>query len=74
MNACGETTPATITGYDCWKLDADGIPHPGGCKVNIAGPTIEIENTGGVGTHIEWMVEGGGETLQCEVVVANPGH
>jgi hypothetical protein len=73
VNACGETTP-TITGYDCWKLSGNGGRHPAGCKVQSAGPTIEIKNTGGVGTHIEWTVEGGGETLHCEVVVANPGH
>ena len=65
----------TITGYDCWKLSGNGNrKHPAGCKVQLAGPTIEIENTGGVGTHIEWTVEGGGQTLHCEVVVANPGH
>ena len=58
MNACGETTPPTITGYDCWKLGGNGGRHPAGCKVQIAGPTIEIKNTGGVGTHIEWTVEG----------------
>jgi len=74
VNACGETTPPTITGYDCWKLGGNGGRHPAGCKVQIAGPTIEIKNTGGVGTHIEWTVEGGGETLHCEVDVANPGH
>jgi hypothetical protein len=74
VNACGETTPPTITGFDCWKLGGNGQPHPAGCKVQLAGSTIEIRNTGGVGTHIEWTVEGGGETLECEVVVANPGH
>lgn len=74
VNACGETPPPTITGYDCWKLGGNGGRHPAGCKVQIAGPTIEIRNTGGVGTHIEWTLEGGGETLRCEVVVANPGH
>ena len=74
LNACGETTPPTITGYDCWKVGGNGQTHPAGCKVRIAGPTIEIKNTGGVGTHIEWTVEGGGQTLHCEVVVANPGR
>lgn len=74
QDACGETTP-TITGYDCWKLTGNGARrHAAGCKVQIAGPTIEIKNTGGVGTHIEWTVAGGGETLHCEVAVANPGH
>jgi hypothetical protein len=72
-NACAAAT-ATITGYDCWKLGGNGKPHPAGCKAKIAGSTILIQNTGGVGTHITWTVEGGGQTLQCEVVVANPGN
>ena len=70
---CGETT-ATITGYGCFKLGGNGGPHPAGCQVNVAGATIEIEHTGGVGTHIQWTVEAGGETLQCSVDVANPGN
>jgi hypothetical protein len=74
QDACGEATP-TITGYDCWKLGGDGTRHHAGCKVRISGPTIEIKNTGGVGTHIEWtLAGGGGTTLQCGVVVANPGQ
>jgi hypothetical protein len=75
VNACGETTPPTITSSDCWKLGGNGgHQHAAGCKLEIAGPTIEIKNTGGVGTHIQWTVEGGGETLVCEVVVVNPGQ
>ena len=75
VNACGETTPPTITSSDCWKLAGNGgHQHAAGCKVQIAGPTIVIKNTGGVGTHIQWTVEGGGETLVCEVVVVNPGQ
>ena len=73
-NACGEAAAPTITSYDCWKLTGNGgRAHAAGCKVHLAGSTIEIANTGGVGTHIEWTVEGGGQTLHCEVVVANPG-
>jgi hypothetical protein len=75
VNACGETTPPTITGSDCWKLTGNGTrQHAAGCKVLSSGPTIQIRNSGGVGTHLEWTVESGGETLRCEVVVANPGH
>jgi hypothetical protein len=74
VNACGESTTPAITSYDCWKLGGNGQQHPAGCKVELSGPAIDILNTGGVGTHIEWTVEGDGQTLHCEVVVANPGH
>ena len=73
VGACAPAS-ATITGYSCWKPGGGGSQHPAGCKVNIDGSTIEIENTGGVGTHIEWTVESGGQTAQCSVVVANPGQ
>jgi hypothetical protein len=73
FGACAQATP-TITAYDCWKLTGNGQRHPANCHVDITGATIEIEQTGGVGTHIEWTVEAGGATLQCSVVVANPGH
>lgn len=74
VNACGESTVPTITGYECWKLGGDGQQHPAGCTVELSGPTIDILNTGGVGTHIEWTVEGDGQTLHCEVEVANPSE
>ncbi len=74
VNACGGATAPTITSYDCWKLGGNGNQHPAGCKVDISGSAIEIANTGGVGTHIEWTVEADGETLHCEVEVVNPGH
>src|ERR1044072_5105216 len=73
VNACGPAT-TTITGYSCWKLGGDGQPHPAGCNVTVAGATINIQNTGGVGTHIEWTVDAGDVTMQCSVVVANPGR
>ena len=70
---CGGAIATTITSYNCWKLGDDGSHHAG-CKVNVEDGTIEIANTGGVGTHIEWTVEAGGSTLQCSVEVVNPGH
>ena len=47
-------------------------------KVTLAGPTVRIKNTGGVGQHIAWTarcVDGAGNVrdVTCEVVVANPG-
>ncbi len=74
VNACGPAPAPTVTGYDCWKPGGGGKPHPAGCTVLIDGATILIRNSGGVGTHIEWTLESGDETLQCEVVVANPGR
>ena len=67
--------PVAITGATCWKLTGNGARgHAAGCKLLVSGATIEIRNSGGVGTHIEWTLESAGETLQCEVVVANPGR
>jgi hypothetical protein len=74
VNSCGEAAPPTITGQKCYKLTGDGQrPHPAGCKLQVSGATITIANSGGVDTHIEWTIASGTETLQCSVVVANPG-
>jgi len=74
VSACGEAT-AAITGYNCWKLTGNGgSQHPTGCQVNIAGPTIEIEHTGGVGTHIEWTVESGSSTATCSIEIVSQGQ
>lgn len=72
VNGCGPAAAPTITGYDCWKVGDDG-PHHAGCQVNIDGSTIEIEHTGGVGTHIEWTVESGSATQTCSIDVVNQG-
>ncbi|HXT22281.1 MAG TPA: hypothetical protein VN811_02200 [Thermoanaerobaculia bacterium] len=75
VNSCGEAAPPTITGSECYKLTGNGArQHAAGCKVETSGATIEIKNTGGVGTHIEWMIASGAETLLCSVVVADPGQ
>lgn len=71
VNSCGPAASPTITGYECWKLTGNGHRHPANCQVNIAGPTIEIEHTNGVGTHIDWTVEAGSSTLLCSVEVTN---
>lgn len=74
FSSCAAATAPTITAYGCFKLGGNGAPHPAGCRLRVAGETITIEHTGGVGTHIEWTVESGGEKLECSVVVANPGR
>jgi len=74
VDDCG-APPVAITHAACWKVTGNGARvHAAGCKLLVAGSTIEIRNSGGVGTHVEWTLESAGETLECEVVVANPGQ
>lgn len=74
VDDCG--SPAVvITAASCWKLAGNGARvHAAGCKLRVSGATIEVRNTGGVGTHVEWTLQSAGATLECEVVVANPGQ
>ncbi len=78
------TTPTVqITGFECFAFTKKGkrIDKSNSCDVYIGGasPTINIIDTGGVGTHIKWTVLAqdacGNETLaDCEVLVVNPGR
>lgn len=63
----------------CSRSRVVPLDKTGSCAVNIDGATITIVDSGGVGDHIAWEVHaedgsGNGVTLQCEIVVANPGH
>jgi hypothetical protein len=49
------------------------------CEVAIEGALVTILDSGGVGDHIGWEIhaeDGGGNalTMDCELVVVNPGH
>ncbi|MGH9361333.1 MAG: hypothetical protein ACRD2T_05400 [Thermoanaerobaculia bacterium] len=77
---CDEAT-VEIVAHDCWKLTHSGkrIDKTGSCVVEIDGATITIVDSGGVGDHIGWTVtaedgEGNSTTVDCEVVVVNPGN
>ena len=78
-DACGPAT-AEILGYDCFKFTKKGkrVDKTESCEVSIAGDTITIEDTGGKGTRITWVVEatdGSGNMIEmdCGTEVVNPG-
>jgi hypothetical protein len=58
-DTCDPAASAAIVGFDCFR-DQGGkrIDKTGSCSVAIAGSTITILNSGGVGTRIEWTVQG----------------
>ena len=71
----------TIPEYDCFKFTNKGkrVDKRESCNVSVAGSTINILDTGGVGDHITWTVvatddNGNSAQRQCEVVVGNPGE
>ena len=74
------TPTVAITGYDCYKFKKDGSISSklDSCVVAIAGDTITIVDSGGVGDNIVWDILGTdgsgndtGETGTIEVL--NPG-
>jgi subtilisin-like proprotein convertase family protein len=78
-DACGPAV-AEVVAYDCFKLTQKGkrIDKTGSCAVAIDGDTVTVDDSGGVGTTIEWTVEatdGGGNAIVmvCAVEVGNPG-
>ncbi|MDH3281396.1 MAG: glycoside hydrolase [Gammaproteobacteria bacterium] len=75
----GDLTPV-ITKFDCFKFTKKGkrIDKTSSCEVSFAGDTITILDSGGVADHITWTAEatdgsGNTGTVDCEVVVVNPG-
>ncbi len=78
------TPTVQIINYECFAFNDAGkrIDKSESCDVYIGGAsptTINIIDTGGVGTHIKWTVLAqdacGNETLaDCEVLVVNPGR
>lgn len=64
---------------DCFKINGAGKTIDKKCNVTVNGPTLTIDKTGGVGTHIAWTATAADPTgnvreVACEVVVANPGR
>jgi hypothetical protein len=78
-NCDGEPT-VVITGYECYKFTKKGkkIDKSKSCTVRIVGDSINIRNTGGVGTFIVWDVSaidacGNEATQEYEVEVVRYG-
>ncbi len=70
-----------IVSFECFKVNGAGktIDKTKSCRVTLAGDTIAIRNSGGVGNHIRWTaeaVDGSGNVgdVTCEVEVVKPGH
>jgi hypothetical protein len=45
-----------IAEYQCWSRNPAGIRVDRDCVVTIAGDTITIEDSGGVGANVDWLV------------------
>ncbi len=78
-DVCTVSVVPQLLDLECFKINGAGKVIDKKCKVTLNGPTITINNTGGVGQHIAWTargVDGSGNVREvpCEVVVANPGH
>jgi hypothetical protein len=77
---CGPVPSIVIEQAECFKVNGNGQQAQGqSCKVAADGGTLTIENSGGVGTIIRWVVRatdaaGTVGRKTCEVSVANPGH
>ena len=71
---CGGTVE--IVGYDCWAINGAGkrISKLESCVVSFGGDEIMINDSGGIGDHIDWFVvatDSSGNTteLTCSVEV-----
>jgi hypothetical protein len=76
-----DTLTAVVTGYDCYKIKKDGSKQDktGSCVVSLDGDTLTIADSGGVDDNILWTVTasdaaGNTTTVDCHVLVANPGN
>jgi hypothetical protein len=78
-DGCDGSPVVEITGYDCYAVNGSGRPvdKTESCVVQIAGDTITILDSGGVGDHIAWTLRsvdcsGNVDESTCEVVVVQP--
>lgn len=78
-DSCGAVT-TRIVSYDCYKFTKKGkrIDKTGSCVVSLSGDTLTVEDSGGVGTTIEWTAivsdgSGNNSVASCSVDVVNPG-
>lgn len=78
---CEGPIVAQITAFDCFRFTKKGkrIDKTESCVVDVAGDTVTVSDSGGVGDRIQWTVEatdGSGNTATevCSLVVAHPGQ
>jgi hypothetical protein len=77
---CDDDPPVTITDFECFKFTKNGkrIDKDESCRVDTAGDSLTIRNTGGIGSHIAWdvrAVDNCGQVTEseCEVEIVRKG-
>lgn len=78
---CDTYPSVEVIGFDCFKFTKKGkrIDKTESCAVEVAGDTVTILDSGGVGDHISWTVQATDDcenesVFECEVVVVNPAQ
>jgi len=81
VDNCEADPLVEITGFDCFKFTRKGkrISKLRSCVIQTNGPTITIEDSGGVGDNITWDVRatddcGNFSEVTCALEVINPGQ
>lgn len=76
---CGSPDVAVVS-YDCYMYNGSGkrVDKTDSCVIDLAGDTITIQESSGVGTLIDWVVtsaDQSGNTVEqtCGLEVVNPG-
>jgi hypothetical protein len=74
----GALTPA-VGEVTCFRYKGTERKVHNNCHVEIAGDTLTIRNSGGVGNHVEWTIEvtdgsGNSSTATCLITVVRPGN
>jgi len=78
---CDGSPSVEIVAFDCYKFTKKGkqIDKTESCVVNLAGDSITILDSGGVGDIITWTVLatdscGNESVVDCSIKVVNPAH
>jgi hypothetical protein len=76
---CDDEVPVEIIAFDCFEFTKKGkrIDKTESCVLEVAGDTLTILDTGGVGTYISWTGIaaddcGKATQVECQVEVVNP--
>jgi hypothetical protein len=75
-----DVASVSISDASCFKTNQNGktVDKSSSCKVSVAGDTLMIDHSGGVGTQITWSVSvtdvnGNDSSIGCAVTSGNPG-
>ncbi len=76
------STPAVaVVAYDCYRFNNNGkrIDTMDSCVITMSGANVTVEETSGVGSYIDWIVEatdssGNMNSETCTIEVIQPGN